>query len=131
MNNLVSIIVPIYQAEKYLHKCLDSIISQTYKNIEIILIVDGATDNSMNICEEYAEKDDRIVLKYQENAGVSITRNNGIDISNGEYIVFIDSDDYVEKNMIEELLTGVVENNCNIAICSLYIHDFAGGGVEK
>ena len=104
MKGLVSIIIPIYNTEKYIRECLDSAINQTYNNIEIILINDGSTDNSQNICEEYTQKYKNIKLFNIRNHGVSYSRNFGIDKSDGEYIVFVDSDDYIENKMIEELI---------------------------
>lgn len=97
----VSVIIPIYNVEKYLSECLDSVVNQTYKNLEIILINDGSKDGSANICKEYAEKDSRIIFIDQENIGVSKTRNKGIDIATGKYVLFVDSDDYCEANMVE------------------------------
>ena len=116
MNKLVSIIVPIYNAEKYIEKCIKSLINQTYKNIEIILVNDGSTDNSGNICEKYKKQDSRIVLINKKNAGVSSARNDALKIAKGEYISFVDADDKPEKNMIEEMLTSAVDNNSDIVI---------------
>lgn len=98
MNNLISIIVPIYCAEDYLNYCIDSILAQSYKNFELILVNDGSTDNSGKICDDYAKKDDRIKVIHKENAGVSSARNTGIENAKGEYILFIDSDDYVDSD---------------------------------
>ena len=100
---LISIIIPVYNAEKYLKKCLDSVINQTYKNLEIILVDDGSTDKSPEICDKYAEKDSRIIVLHKENGGVSSSRNAGLDIFKGEYLSFVDSDDYVEPDYIEYL----------------------------
>lgn len=99
----ISIIVPIYNVEKYLDDCLKSIIEQTYKNLEIILINDGSTDNSLKICYKYKKIDKRIILIDNKNHGVSYSRNKGIDVATGKYIVFIDSDDTIDKNYISEL----------------------------
>lgn len=96
--DLISIIVPVYNVEKYLRECLDSIVKQTYKNIEVILVDDGSTDGSGDICEEYARFDERIRIIHQENQGVSIARNNGITAANGEYVMFVDSDDWIEPD---------------------------------
>lgn len=123
MDFKVSIIVPIYNAEKYLSNCIDSILHQTYKNIEIILVNDGSTDSSIEICEEYAEKDKRIIIINKKNAGVSSTRNDGISISTGEYIQFVDCDDYIEYNMTEKLVEQM-KTNADLVICgykSVYI----------
>ena len=105
MKDLISVIVPIYNVEKYLKKCLDSIINQTYNNLEIILVDDGSPDNCGKICDEYAKKDNRIKVIHKENGGVSSARNKGLDIANGEYVFFIDSDDYIELDAIEKLLS--------------------------
>lgn len=93
-NKLVSIIVPVYNVEKYLPKCVDSLINQTYKNVEIILVDDGSTDQSGNICDTYLEKDNRIVVLHKKNGGLSDARNFGIEHAKGDYYSFVDSDDY-------------------------------------
>ncbi|MBR1795985.1 glycosyltransferase [Candidatus Saccharibacteria bacterium] len=100
---LISIILPIYNVESYLSRCLDSVITQDYQNLEIILVNDGSTDNSLQICQEYQAKDPRIKLINQSNAGLSAARNKGISVAKGEFISFIDSDDYVESNYISHL----------------------------
>ena len=120
MNELISIIVPVYNVEKYLEKCVISIISQTYKNIEIILVDDGATDNSGKICDELKEKDKRIQVIHKKNGGLSDARNAGLKIARGEYIGFVDSDDYIEKDMFETLYKLNKENNADISIVSFY-----------
>lgn len=119
-NELISIIVPVYNAEKYLHRCIDSIINQTYKNIEIILVNDGSTDISSSICDKYAQIDERIKVIHQENAGVSVARNMGIDNSSGKYIMFVDSDDWVDEQIVEHLYKKIYEKQADIAICSHY-----------
>lgn len=96
-NPLISVIVPIYKVEKYLQKCVQSIINQTYKNLEIILVDDGSPDNCGIICDKLAERDDRIRVIHKKNGGLSSARNAGIEIANGEYIGFVDSDDYIEE----------------------------------
>ena len=121
--NLISIIVPIYNSEKYIKKCLDSIIAQTYSNLEIILVDDGSTDNSYGICKDYQQKDDRIILLQQKNSGVSMARNYGLKVAKGEYIGFVDSDDYIEPEMYEELVNSIIESNCKIAICNYYFEN--------
>ena len=101
--NKISVVIPVYNASKYLSKCLDSVINQSYSNIEIILVNDGSTDNSGNICDEYANKDKRIKVVHKENGGVSSARNTGIDNTTGEYVTFIDSDDLVHPEYIRIL----------------------------
>ncbi|MCR8746796.1 glycosyltransferase family 2 protein [Romboutsia lituseburensis] len=113
--SLISIIVPVYNVEKYIHECIDSIINQTYSNIEIILVNDGSTDNSGNICEKYEKKDNRIKVVHKKNGGLSDARNVGIDISNGDYICFIDSDDWINLDMIENLYNLIIRYNADIA----------------
>ena len=100
---LISVIIPVYKVEKYLNKCVDSVLNQTYKNLEIILVDDGSPDKCPEICDEYAKKDDRIKIIHKQNGGLSDARNVGIEKSTGEYITFIDSDDYVDSNYIEQL----------------------------
>ena len=95
MDSLISIIVPIYNVEKYLCECIESLINQTYTNLEIILVDDGSTDSSSAICDEYALKDERIVVIHNQNGGVSRARNAGLDIMTGEYVLLADSDDYM------------------------------------
>lgn len=116
----VSIVVPVYNASKYLSICIDSIINQTYKNLEIILVNDGSTDNSGSICDEYGKKDNRITVIHQENQGVSKTRNNGLKKSTGEYLTFIDADDIISENYVELLLKDISEKTLNICTLSLF-----------
>lgn len=106
----VSVIVPIYNVEKYLNRCIDSIVCQTYKDLQIILVNDGSPDNSKAIMEDYSKKDCRIKCIYKSNGGLSSARNAGIDVATGEYILFVDSDDWLETNAISELV-GVVESS--------------------
>lgn len=115
---LISVIVPIYKVEPYLRRCVDSIVNQTYTNLEIILVDDGSPDGCPAICDEYAAKDSRIVVIHKENGGLSDARNAGLDICKGEYISFVDSDDWVADCFIEELLKSVQETNAEIGICS-------------
>ncbi len=99
----VSIIVPVYNVENYLDRCLDSLINQSFDDIEIICINDGSTDNSLSILKDYEKKDARVKIINKDNSGVSDCRNNGINVANGEYIVFVDSDDWIDVNMIETM----------------------------
>lgn len=115
---LISVIVPVYNVEKYLRKCLDSIINQTYKNLEIILINDGSTDLCPQICDEYSAKDTRIKIIHQKNKGISATRNVGIELARGGYLAFIDSDDYVKKDFIECLYKRIVQDKSDFVMCN-------------
>ena len=120
MNELISIIVPVYNVEKYLERCVNSIINQTYKNIEIILVNDGSTDNSGNICDKFGKKDSRIKIIHKSNGGLSDARNAGLKIAKGEYIGFVDSDDYIKEDMFETLYNLNKEHNSEISIVSYY-----------
>jgi len=117
-NDLISVIVPIYNVEKYLEKCINSIIEQTYQNIEIVLVDDGSSDNSGKICDEYASKDKRVKAMHKKNGGVSDARNFGVENANGKYIAFIDSDDYITNDYIEYLYRILKENNAEISCCN-------------
>lgn len=118
--SMISIIIPVYQVEKYLRKCLDSVITQTFNDLEIILIDDGSTDTSGKICDEYTKKDSRIKVIHQENQGLSAARNAGLDIAKGDFIGFVDSDDYIEPAMFENLYHAAIENKADIAICNFH-----------
>lgn len=120
MKPLVSIIVPVYNVEKHLEKCIESIRNQTYANQEIILINDGSPDNSPRICDKYAGIDDRIKVIHKENGGISDARNVGIDAATGDYLVFLDSDDYIEKNMVEKAIDSIQATDADIAIWGYY-----------
>lgn len=116
MKEIVSVIVPVYNVEKYVRECIESLIHQTYKELEIILINDGSKDNSLDICKEYEKKDNRIKVIDKENQGVSVTRNLGIKKSNGKYIMFIDADDYIEKDTILNMVSAIQKNNSDIVL---------------
>mgnify|MGYP000485627277 FL=1 len=117
-NNIkISLIVPCYNIRKYLPRCIESILAQTYKNLEIILISDGSTDGTDEVIREYAKKDSRIIPIFKQNSGVSDTRNRGLDIATGDYIGFVDGDDYIEPEMYETLLKNAIENNADISHC--------------
>ena len=115
MKPLVSIIVPIYKVEPYLRRCLDSIVNQTYTNLEIILVDDGSPDGCPQICDEYAAKDNRRVVIHKENGGLSDARNAGLDSCKGEYVSFVDSDDWVDEKYIEILLNLATKENADVA----------------
>ena len=123
MNEKITVIVPVYNVEHYLDKCLDSLVNQTYKNLEIIVINDGSTDNSGTICQEYARKDNRIVYIEKENGGQSEARNMGLDRMTGSYVTFVDSDDWVEPNYVEVLYKKLLEYCADIAVGNYYSYD--------
>ena len=115
---LISIIVPVYQVEKYLEKCINSIIAQTYKNLEIILVDDGSTDNCPAICDRFQKEDARIKVIHQQNGGLSHARNAGLEIATGDFIGFVDSDDWIEPNMYEILMSALQDTGAEIAVCN-------------
>lgn len=117
---VISVIVPIYNVEPYLRECVDSIVAQTYANLEILLVDDGSPDKCPEICDEYAEKDNRIKVIHQKNGGLAHARNVGIANSSGEYLTFIDSDDYVSNDYVESLYKGIAGFGADISIASFY-----------
>lgn len=123
MTEKITVIVPVYNVENYLEKCFDSLINQTYKNLEIIVINDGSTDNSGEICQEYAQKDNRIVYIEKENGGLSDARNVGLDKMTGSYVTFIDSDDWVELDYVEILYKKIIEYQADIAVGNYYSYN--------
>ncbi|GHH98659.1 glycosyltransferase [Neobacillus kokaensis] len=118
-NQLISVIVPVFNVEKYLSKCIDSILNQTYKNLEIILVNDGSKDSCAEICENYAKLDDRIRVIHKENGGLSSARNAGLKIAKGEFIGFVDSDDWVDKDMYEILISKAIHTDADIVECKI------------
>ena len=127
MTEKITVIVPVYNVENYLNKCLDSLINQTYKNLEIIVINDGSTDNSGEICQEYAQKDNRIVYIEKENGGQSEARNMGLDRMTGSYVTFVDSDDWVELDYVENLYKKITKYQADIAVGNYYSFNEAEG----
>lgn len=134
-NPLVSVVVPVYKVEKYLDKCVESIVGQTYENLEIILVDDGSPDNCPAMCDEWAERDNRIKVIHKENGGVSSARNAGIDAATGELIGFVDSDDWLEPDMYECLVKNAFEYDADISRCGYYVdwsdHISYVGGTER
>lgn len=118
---LVTIIIPIFNAQTTLEVCLDSILSQTYKNLEVITINDGSTDLSSCICDKYASRDDRIIVIHKKNEGVSAARNDGIEVATGEFITFVDADDFIDKDMINVMVNEAIQNNDDIVMCGYNI----------
>lgn len=122
-NPLISIVIPVYKVEKFLGRCVESAVNQTYKNLEIFLIDDGSPDNCPKICDDWASKDDRIKVIHLENAGVANARNTALKQATGDYIGFIDGDDYVEPDMYQQLVELAMKYNSDITFCSYQIND--------
>lgn len=120
MKPLISIIVPIYNVEKYLSRCINSVLSQTFPDFELLLIDDGSTDKSGYICDGYAQKDSRIKVFHIENGGVSAARNYGLDNARGEWIAFVDADDWIDKNMYHEMYNKAISSHADIVLCGFY-----------
>lgn len=132
----MSVIVPVYNVDRYLGRCIKSIMQQSYRNLEIILVDDGSTDNSGTICDTFKETDDRIIVIHKENGGLSDARNAGIKMFTGEYVTFIDSDDYVSPDMISLMLTVLKQSSCQIVQCEFVrgkddTYKFTGNGKYK
>lgn len=123
---LVSVIVPIYNVEKFLEKCLLSIKNQTFRNYEVLLIDDGSTDNSKKICEDFVKNDNRMKYFYKQNGGLSDARNYGLKYAKGNYLVFVDSDDYLEESFLATLYDGITKNNAEVSVCSFCLNDEKG-----
>lgn len=134
---LISVVIPVYNVEKYLSQCIDSVLHQTYHNTEILLIDDGSTDKSGLICDQYAIQNSKIRVIHNKNKGVSAARNTGLKAAQGEYVIFMDSDDYIEKSMYEEMLHIINKYRCDLVICDCvkefsdhsenYTHNIRGG----
>lgn len=125
-NNKITVIVPMYNTEKYIERCIRSIMEQTYKNLEIIIVNDGSTDKSLDICKKLQDEDNRIIIINQENKGVAGARNTGIENSKGEFIGFVDSDDFLEKNMYEKLMSYIAEYNADLSSARAFMIDRNG-----
>lgn len=121
MKERISVVVPVYNVEQYLEKCVNSIINQTYKNLEIILVDDGATDKSGKLCDELAKLDNRIMVYHKKNGGLSDARNYGVERATGDYIGFVDGDDYIDAEMYEKLYEAIKKENVDVAECNLKI----------
>lgn len=117
--DLISVIIPVYKVEEYLDECVASVVSQTYENLEIILVDDGSPDNCPQMCDEWAKKDNRIQVIHKENGGISDARNAGIDVCSGAYIAFVDSDDFIAPDMLEKLYTALTKEDADIAACGI------------
>ncbi len=128
---IISIIVPVYNAEKYIRRCVDSIIAQTYHNLNIILVNDGSTDNSGSICEQYAKEDNRIQVIHKQNGGVSSARQKGLEVSQGDYVIHVDPDDWIEPNEIEDLYNKAIADNADMVICDYWYETDKEKHIEK
>ena len=120
---MISVIVPIYKVEDYLDRCIESIVKQKYRNLEIILVDDGSPDQCGAICERWAAKDRRIKVIHKKNAGLAAARNTGIEESSGEYLCFIDSDDFLEPKMLEKLLKALIMEEAEVAACN-FVYEY-------
>lgn len=129
-SKLVSIVVPVYNVEAFLEHCIKSLLEQTYSNIEVILVDDGSTDSSGSICDEWKKKDSRVVVYHQPNLGVSVARNNAIKMAQGEYLCFVDSDDFVTKTFIEDFIKTMVATNADFTLCDVVSAKLADGSLE-
>lgn len=138
---LVSVIVPVYNAERYLAECVDSILAQSLGDIEVILVDDGSTDVSPAMCDRYAAQDGQIICIHQENAGAAAARNRGLKVATGKYIAFVDSDDWIDRDMYETMVSAAEERNCDLVICDcvkeseagsqIYTHELPGGFYDR
>lgn len=122
----ISVIIPVYNAEKYLRRCIDSVLSQTFTDFELLLIDDGSKDKSGAICDEYAAKDSRVRVFHKENGGVSSARNMGLDNACGNYIAFVDADDWIDGNMYYEMFAAINESKSDIVCCD-YLYEYENG----
>lgn len=122
MDELISIIIPVYKVEEYLDRCVESVLAQTYPNLEILLVDDGSPDRCGEMCDAWAKKDPRIRVIHKENGGLSDARNAGLDVATGEYIGFVDSDDWIDPDMYEKMLAAIKQYDANLAICCFYKH---------
>ena len=128
---LISVIVPVYKVEPYLDRCVQSIVNQTYKNLEIILVDDGSPDNCPAMCDAWAEKDSRVRVIHKKNGGAASARNAALDVMQGEYIAFTDSDDYIDANMFSALYASIERNNSDISMCELHNVDLNGAILDS
>lgn len=126
---LISVIVPVYKTQEYLTRCVDSLLAQTYRNLEILLIDDGSPDESGAICDRFAKKDERVRVIHKENGGISDARNCGLDNFTGEYFVFVDSDDYVRADYVEYLYKLICDFDCKLAVCGYDVHFSDGNSI--
>ena len=127
---MISVVVPVYKVEKYLRQCVDSVLRQTYQDFELILVDDGSPDRCGEICDQYAAQDSRVKVVHQANGGYSAARNAGIDLATGEYLMFVDSDDYVHEEMLETLHRSLIESEAELVVCCYHRVDVEGTPVD-
>lgn len=127
----VSVIIPVYKAEKYLAQCMDSVLGQSYENLEIILVDDGSPDRCPEMCEAYAVKDSRVRVIHQQNGGAAAARNRGLEAATGQFIAFVDSDDYIAPDMYEKLLAALVDSGADISLCDVKYVDGQGHELQQ
>ena len=118
MSQKISVIIPVYNVKSYLNRCIESVLTQTYQNLEVIIVDDGSFDGSSEICDAFAQRDSRVKVLHQVNQGLSAARNAGIEISSGEWVAFLDSDDYVEPSIYEDLLNLAMRHNVDLCSCN-------------
>ena len=138
---LISVIIPVYNSEKFLNRCVDSVLKQSYKELDIILIDDGSSDKSGEMCDQYAQMDKRVRVIHQKNRGVSAARNSGLDVAIGDYCTFVDSDDYIESEMYQSMIDIAEQYNCDVIMCDCvkefgtrteaYTHDIRQGYYDR
>ena len=127
MNKLISVVVPVYNKSLYLAECIESIISQTYRNLEIILVNDGSSDNSLDICKMYEQLDERVIVVDKPNAGVASARNAGLEIATGDYIGFVDADDFIDAGMYSTLLEQITRDGSDV--CTMINYSIRRGSM--
>lgn len=127
----LSVIVPVYNVEKYISRCIDSILGQSFSDLELILVDDGSTDRSLTICQDYAKQDPRIIVLHKKNSGQADARNMGLDVAQGEFVTFIDSDDYVDTDMFRYMLSASLEYDADIVTCELECIDESGSRINE
>ena len=131
MNEQISVIIPVYNVEKYLSDCVESVLRQTYTDLEIILVDDGSKDASGRICDDYAKQDLRVRVIHKQNGGLSSARNAGIESANGQYLYFLDSDDWIAENAIELLYEAIKNTQSDLALCNMQYTDVRGRNISK
>lgn len=131
MDILVSVIIPIYNVEQFLHQCIDSVLNQTYSNLQVILVDDSSPDSCPKICDEYKALDSRVEVIHKENGGLGLARNSGLELAKGKYVIFIDSDDWIDRNYIENQVIALEEHNADVLVHGFSTCDFDGLNIKK